>query len=116
GKVPTVYEAMLAYRAVEQTPGVRTIHDKLEFAVPDDDHKSPLLAKGRPSDVESYAAAQIRRQFGDQAHVDRVRLSGGALEVEGTLARAEDAARIEAILRSMPVLRGFKLEPQFHAD
>ncbi len=116
GKVPSVYEAMLAYRAVEQTPGVRTIHDKLEFAVPDDDHKNPLLAKGRPSDVESYAAAQIRRQFGDQAHVDRVRLSGGALEVEGTLARAEDAARIEAILRSMPVLRGFKLEPQFHAD
>ena len=116
GKVPTVYEAMLAYRAVEQTPGVKSIQDKLEFAVPDDDHKNPLLAKGRPVDVESYAAAQIRRQLGDQAHLDRVRLNGGALEVEGTLARPEDAERIAAILRSMPILRGFKLEPRFHAD
>jgi BON domain len=116
GRVPTVYEAMLAYRAVQQTPGVHTIIDRLEFEVPDGQRRNPLLQKGRPEDVEPYLEAQVRRQVGDQAHIDRVRLHGDTVEIRGTLDRSEDRPRIEAILRSIPVLRGFRLDPQFLAE
>jgi osmotically-inducible protein OsmY len=116
GRVPTVYEAMLAFRAAQQTPGVHHVDDRLEFAVPDGVRKNPLLEKGRPEDVEPYLAAQIRRQVGDAAHIDQVRLQGETVEVRGTLLRADDQPRIEAILRSMPVLRDFRLEPIFVAD
>jgi osmotically-inducible protein OsmY len=116
GSVPTAYEAMRAYRAVQQTPGVRAIVDRLDFEVPDGSRDNPLLRKGRPEDVEPYLEAQVRRQLGDQAHVDRVRLHGDAVEIRGTLRRPEDRPRIEAILRSTPVLRGFRLDPQFLAE
>lgn len=116
GKVPTAYEAMLAYRAAQQMPGVSTIDDRLEFSLPDGAHKNPLLKKGRPEDVEPYLEAQIRRQVGDRAHIDRVRLLGDALEVRGTV--TDDAAlpRVEATLRSIPLLRGFDLQPRFQAE
>jgi hypothetical protein len=116
GKVPTVYEAMLAYRAVEATPGVRGVIDSLEFEVPDGARQNPLIKQGRPEDVEPYLTAQIRRHVGDLAHIDRVRLLGDTLEYWGTLAHAEDRARLDAILRSMAVLRGFRLEPHVEVD
>lgn len=116
GNVPTVYEAMLAYRAVQQTPGVSAVIDRLEFVVPDGEKKNPLRDKGRPEDVEPYLAAQIRRQVGDVAHIDQVRLRGDALEIRGTLVRAEDQPRLLAILRSMAILRDFRLEPTFVVD
>jgi hypothetical protein len=115
GKVPTVYEAMLAFRVVEQTPGVRDVIDRLEFVVPDGGRQNPLIKQGRPEDVEPYLSAQIRRQIGDLAHLDRVRLLGDTLEIWGTLVNAEDRPRLEAILRSIAVLRGFRLEPHFDA-
>jgi hypothetical protein len=113
GSVPTVYEAMLAFRAVQQTPGVREVLDRLEFVVPDGERKNPLLDKGRPEDVEPYLLAQVRRHVGDLAHVDQLRLRGDRLEIHGTLPLAEDQPRFEAILRSIPILRGFQLEPIF---
>jgi osmotically-inducible protein OsmY len=113
GQVPSVYEAMLAFRAAQQTPGVRDVDDRLEFVVPDGERKNPLLQKGRPEDVEPYLAAQVRRQVGDLAHVDQVRLRGDSLEIRGTLVHDQDRPRLEAILRSMPVLRGFRLDPVF---
>ena len=116
GKVPTAYEAMLAFRAAQQEPGVREVDDRLEFAVPDGDKPNPLLKKGRPDDLEPYFEAQIRRQVGDQAHLDRVRVQGDRLEVRGTVPEAADRPRVEAILRSMPLLRGFQLAYDFHAD
>jgi hypothetical protein len=116
GKVPTVYEAMLAYRAVQQTPGVREIEDRLEFVVPDGAGPNPLIDKGRPEDVEPYLEAQIRRQMGDLAHIDRVRVQGNALDLRGTLGREEDRDRFDAILRSMPILRGFRMTAQVPAE
>jgi osmotically-inducible protein OsmY len=116
GEVPTVYEAMLAYRAVQQTPGVDQVIDRLKFTVPDGEKKNPLLAKGRPEDVEPYLLAQIRRQVRDLAHIDQVRVRADTLEVRGTLARLEDRPRLDAILRSMAVLRGFRLVPEFTAE
>jgi hypothetical protein len=116
GKVPTVYEAMLAFRAVQQTPGVREVDDRLEFTVPDGEAKNPLIQKGRPEDVEPYLAAQIRRQAGDLAHIDLVRVHGATLEVRGTLTRADDRPRLDAILRSMPVLRGFHLASEMNVE
>jgi len=113
GKVASVYEAMLAYRSVQQTPGVRSIEDRLEFPVPDGAKgTNPLIDKGRPDDVEPYLEAQIRRQVGDIAYIDRLRIQADALDLRGTLARAEDRDRFDAILRSMPILRGF----QVHSD
>ena len=116
GRVPSAYEAMLAYRATQQTPGVREVVDRLEFPIPDVDHPNPLREKGRPEDVEPYLLAQIRRQLGDLAHVDQVHVRGDALEVRGTVTRADDIPRVEAALRSTPVLRGFRLEPSFPTD
>jgi hypothetical protein len=113
GSVPSVYEAMLAFRAVQQTPGVQAVVDTLKFVVPDGTGPNPLLTKAKPADVESYLEAQIRRQVGDAAHVDRVRLEGDQLVIQGTLERADDRERVEAILRSMPILRGFKILPEF---
>jgi hypothetical protein len=114
GRVPTVYEAMLAFRVVEQTPGIHEVIDRLEFVVPDGERQNPLIQQGRPEDVEPYLTAQIRRHVGDLAHIDRVRLLGDSLEVWGSLDRAEDRPRLDAILRSIAVLRGFRLEP--HID
>ena len=115
GSVPTVYEAMLAFRAVQQRPGVNAIVDTLQFVVPDGSTSNPLLTKARPEDVEPYLEAQIRRQVGDAAHLDRVRLEGDQLQIMGTLNQADDRPRVEAILRSMPILRGFKILPEFRS-
>ncbi len=116
GKVPSVLEAMIAYRAAQQTPGVRSIIDNLQFTVPDEPGKNPLVDKGRPEDVEPYLEAQVRRQVGDEAHIDRVRVVGDRAEIKGTVPRADDRPRIEAILRSMPVLRGFKVQTDLQAE
>lgn len=116
GRVPTVYEAMLAFRVVQQTPGIDQVVDRLEFTVPDGETKNPLLTKGRPEDVEPYILAQLRRQLGDLVHVDQVRLRADTLDIRGTLARSEDRPRLEAILRSMSVLRGFRLVPEFREE
>jgi BON domain len=109
GKVPTALEAMMAFRSAQQTVGIREIIDRLEFAVPDGQKPNPLIAKARPEDVEPYLEAQIRRQMNDRAHIDRVRVTGDRLEVKGTVPRAEDRAGAEAVLRSMPLLRGFTI-------
>jgi osmotically-inducible protein OsmY len=116
GQVPSTFEAMRAYRAAQQTPGVRDIIDKLEFTVPDEDHPNPLLEQGRPEDIEPYLAAQIRRHVGDLAHVDRIQAHGNLIEVRGTLLDAGDRERLLAILRSIPVLHGFRLETDFKAE
>jgi hypothetical protein len=116
GKVPTVYEAMLAFRVVDQMPGIRSVIDQMEFVVPDGERQNPLIKQGRPEDVEPYVTAQIRRQVGDLAHIDRVRVLGDTIELSGTLVHAEDRPRLDATLRSIAVLRGFRLEPHFDAE
>jgi hypothetical protein len=116
GKVPSAYEAMLAYRTVEQTPGVRDVVDQLQFQVPDENHPNPLRQKGRPEDIEAYLAAQVRRHLGDLAHVDRVRVRGDIVEIRGTILNPADRDRIGAIVRSIPLLRDFRVEPSLTAD
>ena len=116
GSVPSAYEAMLAYRAVEQTPGVRSVDDRLEFRIPDDETKNPLRLKGRPEDVERYLGYHVRRQLGDLAHVDQIRLLGDLVEIRGTVEADADLPRVQAVLRSIPLLRGFQLELNFHAE
>jgi osmotically-inducible protein OsmY len=113
GKAPSAFEAMLAFRAAQQTPGVRAVDDRLQFAVPAVGERNPLIEKGRPDDVEPYLEAQMRRQFRDQVHIDRVRVRGNTLEVRGTVSAVQDRPRVEATLRSMPILRGFRLDCQF---
>jgi osmotically-inducible protein OsmY len=116
GEVPSAYEAMMVYRAAQQTPGVREIEDHLEFLVPDEDHANPLVQKGRPEDIEPYLASQVRRHLGDLAQLDRISAHGDVLELKGTLLHAEDQDRLQAILRSIPLLHGFRLEPKFATD
>ena len=107
GDVPSAREAMLAYRAVEQVPGVREVDDRLSFPVPAVGAKNPLV-DARPEDVEPYLLAQIRRQLGDGAHIDSVKLRADALVIRGTVDDASAKPRIEAVLRTMPLLRGFR--------
>jgi hypothetical protein len=116
GKVPSAFEAMLAFRAAEQTVGVKEVVDRIEFTLPDADAPNPLKTKGRPEDIEPYLLTQVRRQVGDLAHVDQIHLRGDSLEIRGTLARADDSARVEAMLRSIPLLRGFRIDPAFVSE
>lgn len=116
GRTPSAYEAMLAFRAAQQTPGVRDVVDRIEFPLPDVDQTNPLRAKARPDDLEPYLLSHVRRQLGDLAHVDQIRVRGETLEIHGTVARAGDTPRVEAALRSIPLLRGFRLESQFTAE
>jgi len=116
GRTPSAYEAMLAFRAAQQTPGVRDVVDRIEYPLPDVDQTNPLRAKARPDDLEPYLLSHVRRQVGDLAHVDQVRVRGDTLEIHGTVARAGDTPRVEAALRSTPLLRGFRLETQFTAE
>ena len=116
GKVASVYEAMLTYRTVQQLPGIRSVDDRLEFPVPDGSPGgNPLLERGRPDDVEPYLEAQLRRQVGNLAHIDRVRVQAESLDVRGTLSREEDRDRFDAILRSMPILRGYQVNADLPA-
>jgi osmotically-inducible protein OsmY len=116
GQVPSAFEAMLVYRAAQQTPGVREIVDHLEFTVPDENHPNPLLQRGRPEDIEPYLSSQINRHVAELAHIDRLQARGRVLELRGTLQRADDQDRLMAILRSIPVLQGFRLETNFKAE
>jgi osmotically-inducible protein OsmY len=116
GQVPSAYEDMIAYRSAQQTPGVRDVVDRLEFLVPDEDHPNPLVQKGRPEDLEPYLNAQMARHVGDLAHIDSVKAHGDQIEIRGTLQKTADRDRVLAILRSIPVLRGFRLDPNFTAD
>ena len=110
GEVDSAVDAMVAYLAVKRHPGVDLVVDRLRFAVPIEPRENPLLHQGDRRDVEEYLGEQVRRQLGDQAHVDRVRLLGDRLEIEGRRIDPEaDRRRVEAILRSTPVLRGFRL-------
>jgi osmotically-inducible protein OsmY len=116
GKVPSAYEAMLAYRTVEQVPGVHGVIDQLEFPMPDENHPNPLKGKADPDDLEPYLTYQVRRHVGDLAHIDRVRVHGDVVEVHGSLRSDDDKERIAATLRSIPLLRDFRIEPNFHVD
>jgi len=116
GKVPSAYEDMMAFRAVQQTAGVREVDDRLEFPLPDEDHPNPLRSKGRPDDLEPYLLHQVRRHVGDSAHVDRVRVKNDAVQVRGVLAPGEAPARLEALLRSIPLLREFRVEADFSPE
>ncbi len=116
GQIPSAYEDMIAYRAAQQTPGVRDVVDRLEFLVPDENHPNPLIQKGRPEDIEPYLTAQMARHIGDLAHIDIVKAQGDHLEIRGSLLDAADRDRVLAILRSIPVLHGFRLEPTLSTD
>ncbi len=114
--LPSAFEAMLIYRAVQKTPGVDQIVDQTQFPVPDDDHPNPLLAKGASEDVEPYLSHQVQRQLGEMAHVEGVRMNGGRLSVVVSLESPDDKDRVAAALRSMPLLRGFQVEPTFKSN
>jgi hypothetical protein len=116
GELPSVYEAMLAFRAVEKTPGVSALVDRLRFPVPSPDGENPLITRGRPEDVEPYLEAQLARHLGDQAHIDRVRVQADLLQIVGTVPEQDDRARVLAVLRSLPILRGYRIDPSFQAE
>lgn len=115
GRVPSILEAMQAHRAVQQTPGVQAVVDQLEFPLPEEGKPNPLIERGRPEDVEPYLEAQLRRYLGDQAHIDRVRQLGDVLEIRGSIQTNADRRRVEAALRSLPLLRGFRIEAMLNA-
>jgi len=100
---------MLVHRAVEQTPGVRKVVDRLDFEPPDETHPNPLVEKGQPEDLEPFITFHIRRHIGALAHIDDVLVEADLVQIRGTLLTIEDKDRVETILRSIPILRGFHL-------
>ncbi len=109
GYVPSCYEAMLIHRAVEQTPGVREVVDRLEFEPPDESHRNPLIEKGRPENLEPYLTFHIRRHVGALAHIDSVLVEADLVQIRGTVLNVEDKNHVETILHSILILRGFRL-------
>ena len=75
-----------------------------------------MLQKGRPEDLEPFLASQIRRHVGDLAHIDRIQAQGDMIDIHGTLSEGQDRERLLAILRSIPVLHGFRLETELTAE
>ena len=115
GQVPSVVEAMLAYRAAQKIPGVRSIVDRLEFPVPSERENNPLVTHPAPREVLAYLDAQIRRQLGDSAYLDHLEREGRQLRLAVVAAQGAQRQRAEAVLRSMPLLRGFEVETTFLA-
>jgi BON domain len=113
GQVPSCYEAMLAHRAVQQTPGVEEVIDRLKFQLPDESHANPLVGAHQLDDLEPYLTYHIRRHVGALAHIDRVLVNANTVQICGTLLDANDNNRVEAIIRSVPILRDFSLRPMF---
>ena len=111
GQVPSCYEAMLIHRAVQQTPGVTEVLDRLSFQPPDESHANPLVAVRQSDDLEPYLTYHIRHDVGALAHVDRVLVNEDVVQISGTLLNVKDKDRVETILRSIPILRGFRLRP-----
>jgi hypothetical protein len=120
GNVPSAYEAMLAYRTTEQTPGVESIVDELEFPPPDDEHPNPLRQGARSEDVGPFLTSRIRCCVDESAHIDRVLVAGDLIVIRGSVLKVEDKSRVEAKLRSMAILRDFRLTlvltPYDHGD
>ncbi|MDX2036523.1 MAG: BON domain-containing protein [Isosphaeraceae bacterium] len=113
GRVAGIREAMLAHRAVRSTPGVVAVVDTLEFPAVDPGKPNPLARDVDRAEAELYLESQLGRHLGDAAHVDRVELAGDRLTVEATLGHQTDRARAEAIVKSMPMLRGLRVETRW---
>jgi hypothetical protein len=109
GAVPTAYEAMRAYQVTRSTPGVGQVDDELQFTPPQAGRANPLIERGRPDEVAGYLAAQVARQLGG-AVVPRVEVDGTRVRIAGQVLSATERSRVEAVLRSMPLLRGFDTE------
>lgn len=120
GKVPSAFEVMLAYRATEQTPGVESVVDELEFPPPDGEHPNPLRQGARSEDVEPFLTSRVRRCVDELAHIDRVLVADDLVTIRGSLLKVEDMDLVETKVRSMALLRGFRLSfvmtPYDHAD
>ena len=116
GQVPSAFEAMIVYRAAQQTPGVREVVDRLEFTVPDEDHPNPLLQKSLPEDLEPYLASQIRRHVGDLAHIDKIETHGDSIDIKGTLRGRTESRPAAGDPASIPVLHGFRIEAELSAE
>ncbi len=109
GDVAGVVEAMHAFLAAKRTPGVRRVDDRLRFPVPSvRDGENPLRSSDEVSDVAEYLSAQIERNFGAGTHISGVRIERDEIFMEVDVATPEAKRRAEAIVRSMPLLRGFR--------
>ena len=62
------------------------------------------------------AARQPRANRRAGLDLDRVEARGDSLVLRGTLQNQDDRDRLIAILRSIPVLQGFQIQPQFAAE
>jgi hypothetical protein len=109
GRVAGVGQALRAIRAARATPGVRGVEDRLAFAVPSGRDANPLLTDFSPEDVSDYLLGQVRRQVGDAAAVQGVEARGDVLTVKLGPEDAAQAGRVEAVVRSMAILRGFRV-------
>jgi hypothetical protein len=114
GSVPSAYEAMIAYLAVRRTPGVKSIDDRLRFPVPNSRGGSnPLRDRGRPEDVAEYLKAQLERRIQGQAIVHALRVDNDTLLVDLVGSQTETRKRVDAILRSFPLARGYRIESRW---
>lgn len=112
GHAPSVLEAMRAFRAAQRTAGITRIVDRIEFPLPAAAASNPLLGASA-DDLQPYLQYHLGRQLGSSGTVDSVEVQGHNVTLGVTLNRPEDRERVEAILRSAPLLRGFTTRAEF---
>jgi hypothetical protein len=110
GNVPDPPAALAAFAAARRTPGVERVVDGLRYPVPPPERPNPLLAATATDDLAAFLRHHVERQFGDAATVRALDVAGGRVRLAAALAPGRDAAQVGAVLRSMPMLRGFALD------
>ena len=86
--------------------------DVMRFTPPQAGRVNPLIERGEADEVADYLEAQIARQCGSGLSDARVEVAGSTLRVAGQVGTEAERQRVEAILRSMPILRGFTQQVQ----
>lgn len=117
GSAPDLETAIAARAKAAAVPGVAEVRNRVLTPMPPRDRPNPLpdLAAADREAVAEYVLELARRHVGDAASIDRVEFRGRTLVVEGKVDRAETIPRVEATLRSVPILNGLTILPVFAA-
>lgn len=113
GEVASVSEAFEAFELARRVPGVVSVVDQLRYPVPPPDGPNPLLSVNRPEGLSAFLEDHLGRVLGAGARVRGVEVEGNALRVGIALAPTREASQVSAMVRSMPLLRGFALAVDF---
>jgi hypothetical protein len=110
GDVPGPVEALDAFTVARGTAGVESVEERLTYPVPPPERPNPLVRLDRPADLAAFLRHHLAHQLGEAATLRTVEVAGGRVRVVAEAAAGRDPAQLGALLRTMPLLRGFTLD------